>query len=143
MSERESWLQVGVAGRELLLPTRDLLEVLSAPSVMPMPAHPRGIGGVVIHQGEFLPVLAWQDLPGGQVGLAPPAALAVLRLRLGLPLERLGRSLELAPEAWHPTAEEDPWASWIIGTARFEGRDMPGLDLDRLIALLRQFREER
>lgn len=139
MSNRESWLQASAAGRELLLPTRELLEVISAPALQPMPARPRGIGGVVLHQGEFLPVLAWEDLPGCPRSLAPPVALAVLRQRLGLPLQALGKSLELAPEAWRQGPAEDPWALWTRGITTVEGRALPGLDLDCLIALLRQF----
>ena len=52
MSNRESWLQASAAGRELLLPTRELLEVISAPVLQPMPARPRGIGGVVLRGQE-------------------------------------------------------------------------------------------
>jgi len=143
MSDREPWLQARAAGRDLLLATRDLLEVLGPPMVLPMPARPKGIGGVVIHRGEFLPVLAWEDLPGGPGKPAPPVALAVLGLRLGLPLEGMEGTVNLPVAAWSKPPADDPWEPWIFGVARFEGRAVPGLDLDRLIALLRQFRGQR
>lgn len=97
----------------------------------------------MIHQGEFLPVLAWGDLPGCRVGSGPPVALAVLRLRLGMPLDRLAGTLELGPEAWRDPPEDDPWRPWIDAVGRVGDSDLPRVDLDRLIAWLRRFRGGR
>lgn len=121
----------------------DLREVVAPMPVSPLPRGARGIAGLVIHQGEFLPVLAWGELPGCQAGSEPPMALAVLRLRLGLPLDRLGGTLDLGPEVWRDTPAEDPWLPWIDAVARIGEVDLPRVDLDRLIGLLRQFRDER
>ena len=121
----------------------DLREVVAPMPVSPLPGCSRGIAGLVIHHGEFLPVLAWGEFPGCQAGPEPPMALAILRLRLGLPLDWLGGTLDLGLEAWRETPAEDPWSPWVDAVARVGDRDLPRLDLDRLIGLLRRFRDER
>jgi chemotaxis signal transduction protein len=128
---------------DLLLSARDLREVVSPMPVSPLPGSPRGIQGVVIHQGEFLPVLAWEDLPGCLLPPGAPMALAVLRPRLGLPLERIIGTVTLPPEAWLETGETDPAALWTGGVWRTENEAVRVVDPDRLVALLRRFREER
>lgn len=143
MSSRGSWLQARAAGRDLLLSTLDLREVVAPMPIAPLPGGSRGIAGVVIHQGEFLPVLAWGELLGGREAPEIPTALAVLRLRLGVPLGCLGGTLSLAPELWRDPPGDDPWLPWIDAVARVGGKDLPRLDLDRLMALLRGFRAER
>jgi chemotaxis signal transduction protein len=121
----------------------DLREVVAPMAVSPLPGGSQGIAGLVVHHGEFLPVLAWNELPGCRAGAEPPMALAVLRLRLGLPLERLGGTLDLEPEVWRETPADDPWAPWVDAVARIGDVDLPRIDLDRLISLLRRFRDER
>lgn len=98
---------------------------------------------MVIHQGEFLPVLAWGDLPGCRPEPGPPVALAVLRPRLGMPLDRLLGTLDLEPDAWRDPPDDDPWRTWIDAVGRVGERDLPRVDLDRLVALLRRFRSTR
>ena len=127
---------------DLLFSTMDLREVVAPGPVAPIPGRSRGIQGVVIHQGEFLPVLAWEDLPGCQPPTALPVALAVLRPRLGVPLERLMGTIDLPPEAWREVDERDPANAWLGGVARSGNRDLHLVDPDRLIALLRRFRGE-
>lgn len=127
---------------DLLLSTRDLREVLSPMPVYPLPGSPRGIQGVVIHQGEFLPVLAWEDLPGCLLPPATPMALAVLRPRLGVPLEGIVGTIDLPPEAWQEADEADPAITWLDGLARVGDRHLRVVDPDRLVALLRRFRSE-
>lgn len=143
MSDQGGWLLAKAAGRDLLLSTLDLREVVAPLPVSPLPGCSRGIAGVVIHQGEFLPVLAWNELPGCVRGSEPPTALAVGRLRLGLPLERMGGTLDLGAEAWREPPADDPWRDWIDAVGRVGDRDLPRLDLDCLIALLRRYRDER
>ena len=128
---------------DLLLSTLDLREVVAPTPVAPLPGRPRGIQGVVIHQGEFLPVLAWEDLPGCQVPPTRPVALAVLRPRLGVPLERLIGTVDLPPDAWREADETDPAAAWLGGMTRMGDRDLRMVDPDRLVALLRRFRGAR
>lgn len=143
MSERGSWLQARAAGRDLLLSMLDLREVVAPMEISPLPGGSRGIAGLGVHYGEFLPVLAWSELQGCQAGSEPPMALAVLRSRLGLPLERLGGTLDLEPDVWRETPPEDPWILWVDAVARIGDVDLPRVDLDRLISLLRQYRDER
>jgi chemotaxis signal transduction protein len=143
MSDAGSWLMARAGGRELLISMHDLREVVAPMPVSPLPGSARGIGGVVIHQGEFLPVLAWGDLPGCPQSPVPPAALAVGRLRLGIPLERLGGALDLGTEDWREPPADDPWRTWVDAVGRVGDRELPRIDLDRLIALLRRYREER
>jgi chemotaxis signal transduction protein len=121
----------------------DLREVVAPMPVSPLPGGSRGIAGLVIHHGEFLPVLAWGDLPGCRAASGAPMALAVLRSRLGVPLDRLGGTLDLESEAWRETPADDPWRPWVDAVARVGEKDLPRIDVDRLIGLLRQFRHER
>lgn len=143
MSDAASLLHVQVAGRDLLISTQDLREVVASTPVAPLPGGPLGIQGVVLHQGEFLPVLAWADLPGGGAPGGRFAALAVLRPRLGLPIERLLGFVEAAPGAWTAVAEDDPWAPWVAGAFGVGGCPVPLLDPDRLIARLHQLHGDR
>jgi chemotaxis signal transduction protein len=134
---------VRAAGRELLLSTLDLREVVAPSPVAPLPGRPRGIQGVVIHQGEFLPVLAWEDLPGGEAASAPPVALAVLRPRLGIPLERMMGMVDEWPADWQEPGEDDPTRSWSGAAVLIDGAEVRLLDAERLISLLRRFRNDR
>lgn len=143
MSERATLLRVRAAGRDLLLPLSELREVVAPTPVAPLPGRPAGIAGVVLHQGEFLPVLAWADLPGGGGAPADFAALAVLRPRLGLPLEQLVGPVEEAPEARSASSDTDPWAPLLAGTCRVGDQDLPVLDTDRLLALLHRLHADR
>lgn len=141
MSEASLLLHARAAGREILLPMTDLREVVAASPVAPLPGGPPGIQGVVLHQGEFLPVLDWAAVPGaGQPG--PPQVLAVLRPRLGLPLEGLVGTPE-SPEGPKQDPDRDPWAPILAGLCRLGDRDLPVLDPDRLIALLHRLRTVR
>ena len=142
MSERASWLHVKAAGMDLLLATLDLREVVASTPVAPLPGRPRGIRGVVFYQGEFLPVLAWEELPGIQVPSGESVAMAMLRPRLGLPIERLIGTVDPPPEAW-VEAEDQNGLSWLGGACQLGGVHLRAVDPDRLIALLHRFREER
>jgi len=142
VANRIPCLQARVAGRDLLLPLRDLREVLPAMSISLLPGRPRGIQGVVVHEGEFLPVLAWTDLPGLSVGNRKPQALAVLRLRLGLPLEAQCGVLDSNPETWVDPETTEPWQSWLLAMVPLDGKLVPVLDADRLLAVLRALRQQ-
>lgn len=143
MSDRSTLLHARAAGRDLLLSVADLQEVVGPSAVTPVPGGPPGIQGVVVHQGEFLPVLAWKDLPGCGAGGAEPVALAVFGRRLGVPLERLVGTVEAPDTDWKPVPEEDPWNAFCGALCAMKGADLPLLDLDRLLALLHRFRTDR
>jgi len=143
VSEQKPWLHVRAVGMDLLLPTADLREVVAPSPVAPLPGCPQGIQGVVIHQGEFLPVLAWEDLPGCTGSPAPPVALAVVRPRLGIPIERIFGTIHVPPEALQEVDEADPAGAWLGGSARIGELDFQLVDMVRLIALLRRFRGDR
>ncbi len=128
---------------DLLLSMFDLREVVAPTPVAPLPGRPRGIHGVVIYQGEFLPVLAWEDLPGCQAPLSKPAAMAVLRPRLGLPVERLIGMISPPPDAWHEIDRGDPLEHWLGGACRVGDQSLLLVDPDRLITLLQRLREDR
>lgn len=141
MSEVSLLLHARAAGREILLPMADLREVVAASPVAPLPGGPPGIQGVVLHQGEFLPVLDWAAVPGAaQPG--PPKVLAVLRPRLGLPLEGLVGTPE-SPEGPWQDPDLDPWEPILAGLCHLGDQDLPVLDPDRLLALLHRLRTVR
>ncbi len=100
-------------------------------------------GGVVIYQGEFLPVVSWEDLPGTGRVSGSTVALAVLRPRLGLPIERLLGTLDELPGTWSSVTEAHPAGAWLQGLCHGEGQVWQVIDPDRLVALLRQYRGER
>lgn len=143
MSELGTWLHVRASGMDLALSTLDLREVVAMEAISPLPGRPAGILGVVIFQGEFLPVLAWEDLPGCPRSAALPTALAVLRPRLAIPIERIIGMID--PSASHlPGVEEiDPASGWSGGHLQAGELELRLLDPDRLIALLRRFRADR
>ncbi|MBK9796051.1 MAG: chemotaxis protein CheW [Holophagaceae bacterium] len=143
MSERGAWLHVKASGLDLLLATSDLREVVTATPVALLPGRPKGIQGVVSYQGEFLPVLAWEDLPGGRAADGEPIAMAVLRPRLGLPIQRIIGTLDPPAEAWREVDGEDPAAPWLSGVCVLEEQHLRALDPVRLIALLRRIRVDR
>jgi chemotaxis signal transduction protein len=142
MVEPRPWLQVRAAGLDLLLPTSDLREVVAPIPVAPLPGRPRGIRGVAIYQGEFLPVLAWDDLPGCQRP-GESVAMVVLRPRLGLPVERLIGTINPPPEAWREIGPGDPLEPWLGGAYEIGNQTLFAVDPDRLVALLQRLREER
>lgn len=143
MLESGSWLHVKAAGSDLLLSTRDLREVIAPLPVSPIPGGARGIQGVVMHQGEFLPVLAWEDLPGCKAPAGSVTALAVLRPRLGLPIERVVGTLGTLPEPWRATEEAEPGSAWSGGSGMVGTLELRLVDPDRLVALLRRLRGDR
>ena len=127
----------------LLLSTLDLREVVVSAPVAPLPGRSRGIQGVVFYQGEFLPVLAWEDLPGCEETPGTTTAMAVLRPRLGLPIERVIGTIAPPPEAWGDVDEKDGAGAWLGGVCRLAGLELRLVDPDRLIALLHRYREDR
>lgn len=143
VSKRSSWLHLKAAGLDLLLSILDIREVIPAAPTAPLPGRTRGIGGVVIYQGEFLPVLSWEDLPGTGRVSGSTVALAVLRPRLGLPIERLLGTLDELPGTWSSVTEAHPAGAWLQGLCHGEGQVWQVIDPDRLVALLRQYRGER
>ncbi len=143
MSDLGAWIHVQAAGMDLLISTSDLREVVAASPISPLPGRPKGIQGVVVYYGEFLPVLAWEDLPGCEVPQAPPMAMAVLRPRLALPIERMIGSLTLPPGFWREVDETDPTHGWVSRGCDLDGLFFRLVDSDRLIALLQRFRGHR
>jgi chemotaxis signal transduction protein len=141
VSEASTFLHAWAAGREILLLVHDLREVVAFTPVTPLPGGPLGIQGVVLHQGEFLPVLDWGAIPGCPARLEPALAMAVLRPRLGLPLDRLIGTVEVPGEGWREPPEDDPWSPLMVSLCRMEGRGLPLLDPDRLLALLHRLRK--
>ncbi len=128
---------------DLLLATSDLREVVAPTPVSDLPGRPRGIQGVMIYQGEFLPVLAWGDLPGCEATPGLPVAMAVLRPRLALPIERLIGMISPASDAWQEADEGDARDAWLGGVCQAGDLPLPLVDPDRLIALLQRLRGDR
>jgi len=141
VSETPVFLQARAAGRAFLLSVSELREVVGSSPVTAIPGGPPGIQGVVLHQGEFLPVLDWAAVPGADPS-GPPKAMAVLRPRLGLPLEGLTGTMD-TPEGTWIDPRNDPWAPILAGLCRVGDLDLPVLDPDRLLGLLHRLRKAR
>lgn len=140
MSESAFWLQVEAAGQVLLLPPGTVVEVLPLTEVQPLPGAPRGIAGVVLHAGAFLPVLAWRDLPACGQPSPPPRLLVVLQ-RYGLPVVRVVGMVALREDAWEsePEALALGWSGGRIALGQGWGRK---LEPERMVGLLRDLRLE-
>jgi chemotaxis signal transduction protein len=139
MPERGILLLARAAGRDLLLAASDLVEVLPAGPVTPLPGPLSGIAGVILHQGEFLPVLDWRALPGVDAPPGSPVAMAILKRRLALPLAFLSGALEAGRESLKVEPPgEDPWAPFMVCACAVEGPPLPLLDADKLIDWLHQ-----
>ncbi|MEI6592776.1 MAG: chemotaxis protein CheW [Holophagaceae bacterium] len=138
MPETAVWLQVEAAGQHLLLSPADVLEVLPLMAIQPLPGASRGIEGVVLHNGAFLPVLAWRDLPACDGPSPPPSLLVVLR-RFGLPVVRVVGMVALPEDAWESEPEElaRGWSGGRIAQGQGWGRK---LEPERLLGLLRELR---
>lgn len=143
MTESRTLLHVWAAGRQLLLPVMDLREVVTFTQATSLPGGPRGIEGVVLHQGEFLPVLDWAAMADASGPLPPASVMAVLRRRLGLPLERLIGTLEVPEAGWREAPEGDPWQPILAGFCAVGEQEVPLLDPDRLLAVLHRLRKDR
>jgi chemotaxis signal transduction protein len=144
MPERGILLLARAVSRDLLLSASDLIEVLPATPVTLLPGSLPGIAGVILHQGEFLPVLDWAALPGAAGPPRPPVAMAILKRRLALPLEFLSGALEGGRE--NLTVESpgaDPWAPFMVCACAVEGSPLPLLDSDKLIDWLHRRRAGR
>ncbi len=143
MSETGTLLLARAKGRDLLLEASQLLEMLPPTALAPLPGPVPGIAGVILYQGEFLPVLDWEALPG-EAAPAAPTALGVLRRRLALPLEALSGVVEAeAGERRIEPAGEDPWGAILACRCSLGGPALPLLDPDRLVDWLHQRRTGR
>ncbi len=142
MPDRSVLVLARGGGRDLLLNAEDLREVFPYTAITPLPGRLAGIAGVVLHQGEFLPVLSWEDLPGSSPRVTH-TAFAVLKRRLAIPLERLDGTLDLDKSRPLKPAKDDPWAALITCVLKVEGQRVPLLDADKLLALLHQNKVDR
>ena len=134
MPEHGILLLARAAGRDFLLSASDLIEVLPASHVTPLPGPLPAIAGVVLYQGEFLPVLDWSGLPEGGSNMVWATALAVLKRHLGLPLEILSGALEPDRDAMRiEPPGGDPWAPFLSGMCVLEDSLLPILDADKLV----------
>ncbi|WP_243321144.1 chemotaxis protein CheW [Geothrix sp. SG200] len=143
MSDSRLLLHARAAGRAFLLPLSELREVVPGAPVAPIPSGPPGIQGVVLHHGEFLPVLDWGVVGGDPDHAAPPTVLAVLRPRLGLPLEGVAGTVEAPEGGLNDSPAEDAWRPILAGLCQLEDQELPVLDADRLLALLHRLRKAR
>lgn len=144
MPDQGILLLARAVSRDLLLAASDLVEVLPAGPIAPLPGPLPGIAGVILHQGEFLPVLDWAALPGATAPARPTVAMAILKRRLALPLEFLSGALEGGREnlKMEPPGA-DPWAPFMVCACVVEGPPLPLLDSDKLIDWLHQRRAGR
>lgn len=134
MLESGILLLARAGGRDLLLAASDLVEVLPAGPVTPLPGPLPGLSGVILHQGEFLPVLDVAALPGVAGAQVAPVAMAILKRRLALPLEFLSGALEGGREGLKVEPPgQDPWSPIMVCACAVEGPPLPLLDPDKLI----------
>jgi chemotaxis signal transduction protein len=139
MRELGRALKVQTAGGTLYIPSSDVVEVVPLEHIEPIPIPIAGILGVLSLRTGPLPLLDWGvfQTPAASTGL-----VAVLRKRLGLPLERV---LEVRDLAGAPTVglkRGDPWNPILSHRCRLSGHSHGVLEVEKLLALLhnRSFR---
>ena len=131
-------------GRSFLLAASDLMEIIPPEPVRPLPGTIPGIAGVVLYGGEFLPTLAWEQLPGPGGSESPTQAMAVLKRRLVLPLEHLDGDLEGELDSWEQAPPgDDPWALFLSCQYHVQDLRLPLIDADKLISWLHDCRGGR
>lgn len=133
MREVGQALKAQAAGRTLLIPSADLLEVVPLDHLEPIPTPMPGLLGIMALRSGPLPVLDWEvfQTPAEGSGL-----VAVLRKRLGIPLERV---LEVRDVGGSPTVglkRGDPWNAILSHRCRLSGHSHGVLEVEKLLALL-------
>lgn len=141
-------LMVMLAGRPVAIPARAVLSILPRPNLIPAPAGPASLAGLMDLRGSLVPVVDGSVLLGGpptpfqlgarvvliEVGMASrddPMQIA----RFGLLCERVHRRtiLSTGNDAWHPGAGAGPRAL-VPMIGRADREIMPLLDPSAIVA---------
>ncbi len=133
MHDRALVLRAAVGDRELWIPAEDLQEVVPAEAIHPFPPATPGLAGVVALHGEPLPILSWRDF--GVEG-APIALIAVLKRRLGIPLERVLEVRAVEGTTQVGLKRGDAWNVLLGHRRRLSGHSHGVLDVEKLLSLL-------
>jgi chemotaxis signal transduction protein len=113
-----------VGGSAYAIPIADVLEVTETAPLAGIPGLPQGLGGVMNHHGDALPLLSREALFGAAAS-ALPAPQHVLVLadrggeagRLGLPVDRVVGLADAplgAPEGAGPVVERRPIRGRVV-----------------------------
>lgn len=121
----ESWLG---------LPIEEVQETLAGPTVVPVPAAPERVLGVVNLRGDILTVLAL----GPRADRAPAAPVVIVRRtgeRVGLGVDRLGDVIDVPPTLFQPPPSAPAAAGGppVKGAFALPHRILSLLDLNPLL----------
>lgn len=133
MHERSLVLRGCVGDREIWIAAEDLQEVVPMETIHPFPAPTPGLAGVLALHGEPLPLLHWGDFG---VGDLPSTLVAVLKRRIGIPLDRV---LEVRPVEGTTQVglkRGDTWNPLLGHRRRLSGHSHGVLDVEKLLILL-------
>lgn len=140
-------LQVTIGKTPVLLPQQQLAEVLSLPSLTPIPGTPPWLLGLANHYGQLLPVVdlfgfiynrSWGDPSQRRVIITDSEP------RLGLVVSELGSSVRAAP----PTAKDpalqidDALSRWASGQVDVMGKATATLDLSPMIEAIAYWKRD-
>lgn len=126
-------MRVQLGGKQLFLRGADLVEIVPLERIEPMPMHLPGLSGILALRSGPLPVLDWSllDIHPGSAPL-----VAVLRRRLGLPIERI---VEVRDISQLPTAElkrGDSLNPVLSHRCRLSGQSHGVLEVEKLLSIL-------
>ena len=133
MAERGLVLRGVVGDREIWIAAEDLQEVVPLEEVHGFPADTPGLEGVMAHHGEPLPVLRWEDFA---VSGPPRALVAVLKRRVGIPIERVIEVRALEGTAQVGLKRGDAWNPLLGHRRRLSGHSHGMLEVEKLLSLL-------
>lgn len=133
MADRPLVLRSIVADRELWIAAEDLQEVVPLETVHAFPAPTPGLEGVMAHHGEPLPILCWEDF---SVAVPPRALVAVLKRRLGIPIDRVLEVRALEGTSQVGLKRGDAWNGLLGHRRRLSGHSHGVLEVEKLLSLL-------
>lgn len=139
MAEVQQAMRAQVGGRDLLIPSGDLIEIVPFERLEPIPVAIPGLAGILPLRSGPLPVLDWEPFQTSSEGLG---YVAVLRRRLGIPVERVQEVLNLAEAPTVGLKRGDPWNPLLSHRCRLSGQSHGVLEVEKLVSLLhnRSFR---
>jgi purine-binding chemotaxis protein CheW len=139
MAPHESFVCFTLGELEFALPLGQVERVVRAVAVAPLPGAPAVILGVVIVQGEVLPVAnlrARFGLPSRTIQPEDHLVLArTARRRLALAIDAAGGVVQCAPGDWVDSDAIVPGLEHVHGIARTTSGLVLVHDLDRFLAL--------
>ncbi len=139
--EHVRWVgtSLNIAGQPLLIECGEIEEIVETPDVTSIPGTKPWVLGVAAFKGGLLPIFSgdvfFRKRPYS--GRMRDYCMVINRagMHFGLTLSGVQRDLQFNPEARTADPDIDPdFAPFAVGGFEYEGKFMPVLDIDKLVA---------